>query len=324
MCSTSCHAVCGNPLTFLPRNSADSPCTALSKPTWAPSKPSRFKSCCCRGEFFISPPCYFTIDGGQKVPCSFWRFAQLGVQEATCLLSKCVWRIIRVWSRVPAVNLPNYITLSRIFSVPIFMWLLSSSVFSSRNGEKELAASGLFILASITDGLDGYLARKRGQVTTIGMLLDPLADKLMIAAAFISLVQFNPRIVPAWIAVIIIGREFLVSGLRGIAASEGFTIQASDLGKLKMVVQIVSVVAVILDHRWLEWKIGQFIFPVDLIARLAIWFMVAVSIVSAVDYFVAFWSKIDRKASERRQRRRPFVLTRRKHQELPPEVQPNR
>jgi len=222
------------------------------------------------------------------------------------------------------VNLPNYITLSRIFSVPIFMWLLSSSVFSSRNGEKELAASGLFILASITDGLDGYLARKRGQVTTIGMLLDPLADKLMIAAAFISLVQFNPRIVPAWIAVIIIGREFLVSGLRGIAASEGFTIQASDLGKLKMVVQIVSVVAVILDHRWLEWDIGGFIFPVDLIARLAIWFMVAVSIVSAVDYFVAFWSKIDRKASERRQRRRPFVLTRRKHQELPPEVQPNR
>lgn len=222
------------------------------------------------------------------------------------------------------MNLPNYITLSRIFSVPIFLWLLSGNVFSSQNGEKELAASALFILASITDGLDGYLARKRGQVTTIGMLLDPLADKLMIAAAFIALVQFNPRIVPAWIAVIIIGREFLVSGLRGIAASEGFTIEASDLGKLKMVVQIVSVVAVILDHRWLSWDIGRFIFPVDLIARLAIWFMVAVSIVSAVDYFVAFWSKIDRKASERRQRRRPFVLTRRKHQELPPEAQPNR
>jgi len=202
------------------------------------------------------------------------------------------------------------------------MWLLSSSVFTSRNGEKELVASALFLLASITDGLDGYLARKRGQVTTIGMLLDPLADKLMIAAAFISLVQFNPRIVPAWIAVIIIGREFLVSGLRGIAASEGFTIQASDLGKLKMVVQIVSVVAVILDHRWLKWNIGPFIFPVDLIAQMSIWFMVAVSIVSAADYFVAFWSKIDRKASERR-RRRPFVLSRRKHRELPPEVQPN-
>src|SRR5205807_2831983 len=130
------------------------------------------------------------------------------------------------------------------------------------NGDKELAASALFILASITDGLDGYLARRRGQVTTIGMLLDPLADKLMIAAAFISLVQFNPRIVPAWIAVIIIGREFLVSGLRGIAASEGFTIEASDLGKLKMVVQIVSVVTAILDHHWLAWNIGPFMFPV--------------------------------------------------------------
>jgi len=221
------------------------------------------------------------------------------------------------------VNLPNYITISRIFSVPILLWLLSWHVFSSRNGEKELAASALFILASITDGLDGYLARRRGQVTTIGMLLDPLADKLMIAAAFISLVQFNPRIVPAWIAVVIIGREFLVSGLRGIAASEGFTIQASDLGKLKMVVQIVSVVAAILDHKWLVWNIGNFIFPVDLIAHLAIWFMVLVSIVSAVDYFVAFWSKIDRQVSAGRRRRRPFVLTRKRDNLQSHEAQPN-
>src|SRR5437879_10234202 len=169
-----------------------------------------------------------------------------------------------------AVNLPNSITLTRIFSIPLLIWILSTSRFHGTGGEKELLASALFILASITDGLDGYLARKRGQVTTIGMLLDPLADKLMIAAAFISLVQSNPRIVPAWIAVISIGREFLVSGLRGIAASEGFTIQASDLGKLKMVVQIVSVVAVILDHRWLKWNIGPFIFPVDLIAQMSI------------------------------------------------------
>ena len=89
----------------------------------------------------------------------------------------------------------------------------------------------------------------------MGMLLDPVADKLLIAAAFITLVQFNPRIVPAWMAVIIIGREFLVSGLRSIAASEGFTIEASDLGKMKMVVQIVSVVAAIVDHHWahLPW-----------------------------------------------------------------------
>ncbi len=222
------------------------------------------------------------------------------------------------------MNLPNYITISRIFSVPIFLWLLTSRVLSGTHGEKELAASALFILASITDGLDGYLARKRGQVTTMGMLLDPLADKLLIAAAFISLVQFNPRIVPAWIAVLIIGREFLVSGLRSIAASEGFTIQASNLGKLKMFAQIVSVVAAILDHKWMAWYIGQFIFPVDLIARMAIWFMVAVSIVSAVDYFVAFWSKIDREVSASRRKRKPFVLTRRKHGDLPShEAQPN-
>lgn len=221
------------------------------------------------------------------------------------------------------MNLPNYITLSRIFSVPIFLWLLASNVFAGNSGEKEIAASVLFILASITDGLDGYLARRRGQVTTMGMLLDPLADKLMIAAAFIALVQFNPRVVPAWIAVIIIGREFLVSGLRSIAATEGFTIQASDLGKLKMVVQIVSVVAVILDHRWQAWHLGNFIFPLDLIAHLAIWFMVGVSIVSAVDYFVAFWSKIDRQVSKTR-RRRAFVLTRRKSSEVAArEVQPN-
>jgi len=222
------------------------------------------------------------------------------------------------------VNLPNYITLSRIFSVPIFLWILSSHIFAGQNGEREIAASALFILASITDGLDGYLARRRGQVTTMGMLLDPLADKLMIAAAFIALVEFNPRVVPAWIAVIIIGREFLVSGLRSIAATEGFTIQASDLGKLKMVVQIVSVVAVILDHHWLTWRLGSLIFPLDLIAHLAIWFMVGVSIVSAVDYFVAFWSKIDRQASKSRRRRRAFVLSRRKSRDVSAhEVQPN-
>src|SRR5207253_9233004 len=140
---------------------------------------------------------------------------------------------------VTAVILPNYIPLSRIVSIPLLIWLLSSNRFSSVHGEKELLASALFIAASITDGIVGYLARKRGQITTIGMLLDPLADKLLIAAAFVTVVQFNPSLVPAWVAVVIIAREFLVSGLRSIAASEGFTIEASDLGKFKMLVQIV-------------------------------------------------------------------------------------
>jgi CDP-diacylglycerol---glycerol-3-phosphate 3-phosphatidyltransferase len=214
------------------------------------------------------------------------------------------------------VNLPNSITLIRILSIPVLIWVLSSSRFSSTNGEKELLAAALFLGASITDGIDGYLARRRGQITTMGILLDPLADKLLIAAAFITLVQFNPRLVPAWIAVVIIGREFLVSGLRSIAASEGFTIEASDLGKFKMVVQIVSVVAVILDHRWQEWPVYKFyIFPVDWIARLAIWFMVLLSLVSAGDYFLAFWNKIDRHVVKRR--RRAFILSRRKKRDVP-------
>jgi len=208
------------------------------------------------------------------------------------------------------VNLPNSITLSRIFSIPLLIWILTTSRFNHLDGYQELLASALFIAAAITDGIDGYLARKREQITTMGMLLDPLADKLLIAAAFILLVQFNPRLVPAWVAIVIIGREFLVSGLRSIAASEGFTIEASDLGKFKMIVQIVSVVAVILDHRWKEWPVGAYVFPVHWIAFLAIWFMVLLSLVSAFDYFKAFWSKIDRSAV--RSRRRAFVLSRRR------------
>lgn len=195
--------------------------------------------------------------------------------------------------------------------IPLLIWILSTSQLSSANGEKEILASAVFIAASITDGIDGYIARRRGQITTMGILLDPLADKLLIAAAFVTLVQFNPRLVPAWIAVVIIGREFLVSGLRSIAASEGFTIEASDLGKLKMLVQIVSVVAVILDHRWQELPLmGPYVLPVHWIAFLAIWFMVAVSLISAADYFIAFWRRIDRHVVKRQ--RRAFILSRRK------------
>jgi len=209
------------------------------------------------------------------------------------------------------VNLPNSITLIRIFSIPLLIWILSSPRFSSVNGEKELLASAVFIAAAMTDGIDGYLARKRGQITTMGILLDPLADKLLIAAAFVVLVQINPSLVPAWVAIVVIGREFLVSGLRSIAASEGFTIEASELGKFKMVVQIVSVVAVILDHRWKVVPVyGYYVFPIHWIALAAIWFMVCVSLVSAIDYFVAFWSKIDRHVV--RSRRRAFILSRRR------------
>ena len=200
--------------------------------------------------------------------------------------------------------------MSRICCVPVLIWMLSPVYpFHGSNGEQEIAASLMFILASITDGVDGYLARKRGQITTMGMLLDPLADKLMITAAFICLVQFNPHIMKAWIAVLVIGREFLVSGLRSIASTEGFTIEASNLGKLKTVIQIVAVVAVILAHRWFEWHFGFFILPVEWTAVAAIYFMALVSIISAVDYFVAFWRKIDHASADRRS---SFVLSRSK------------
>ena len=116
-------------------------------------------------------------------------------------------------------------------------------------------------------------------------------------------------------AIIIIGREFVVSGLRSIASSAGFTIEASELGKFKMVVQIVSVVAAILALHWDVWEFGFFIFPVRVIAHTAIWFMVAVSVISATDYFVAFWKKIDQRVERRR--RRLFVLSRRAKKAVP-------
>jgi CDP-diacylglycerol--glycerol-3-phosphate 3-phosphatidyltransferase len=221
------------------------------------------------------------------------------------------------------MNLPNSITISRIATIPLLIWILSPAFPANHatkglaGGEQELIASGIFILASITDGLDGYLARRRKQITTLGMLLDPLADKLMITAAYIVLVAYTPNIVPPWIAVIIIGREFLVSGLRSIAASEGFTIEASDIGKLKTVIQIVSVVAAILAHRWNYWlwfptqQGGGFVIAVHMIALWAIYWMTIVSIISATDYFIGFWKQIDH-AAERARTRRTSVLSRRR------------
>ena len=199
------------------------------------------------------------------------------------------------------MNLPNSITLSRILMIPLLLWMLSSHFpWHSGWGLQEVAASLLFVLASVTDGVDGYLARKRGQITTMGILLDPLADKILVTSAFVALVAFNPAVVKVWIAVLIIGREFLISGLRSIAASEGFTIQASDLGKLKTVIQIVAVTSSILAHRWDVWHFGPFIMPVASIAVASIYFAALVSTISAIDYFLGFWKKIDRAAQATR------------------------
>src|SRR6516165_12455594 len=193
--------------------------------------------------------------------------------------------------------------------IPLFLWILSSHFPWRGDGTQEISASVLFVLASITDGVDGYLARKRGQITTMGMLLDPLADKIMVTAALIQLVAYNPQVVKVWIVVAIIAREFLISGLRSIASTEGFTIQASDLGKLKTVVQIVSVVSAILAHRWHEWQFGLLVIPVEWIAIAAIYFTVVVSTISAIDYFAGFWKQIDRASKDRRQ---GYILSRQK------------
>ena len=143
------------------------------------------------------------------------------------------------------MNLPNALTLSRIFVVPLLVVVMLTEFPSEWLGiPQQLLGLTLFIGASFTDWLDGYIARKRGQVSTLGALLDPIADKLLISAALVSLVE--NRLAPAWAIVIIIGREFAVSGLRSIAAAEGFTISASKKGKFKMLTQVVAITLLIL------------------------------------------------------------------------------
>ena len=216
------------------------------------------------------------------------------------------------------MNLPNSITMGRIFCVPALIWMLSPYFpHGGWHGEQEVVASLFFIVVSISDGIDGYLARSRGQITTMGMLLDPIADKLLITSAYVCLVAFNPSVVKAWIVVVVVGREFLVSGLRSIASTEGFTIEASDVGKLKTVIQIVSVVAAILDHGWYQWQIGWFVIPVHLFAVVGIYYMAGISILSAVDYFWAFWRKIEKAAATRRRTDNEYVLSRRKKNTTP-------
>src|SRR6266566_434824 len=141
------------------------------------------------------------------------------------------------------MNLPNGLTLMRIFLVPLLVAVLLTKY-------NVLIAAAIFLAASLTDLLDGYFARKRGQITTLGALLDPVADKLLISSAFISLVQLQPELVPAWMAVIIIGREFAVSGLRNIASTQGFTINASPWGKIKMATQVAAITLLILSDKY--------------------------------------------------------------------------
>jgi CDP-diacylglycerol---glycerol-3-phosphate 3-phosphatidyltransferase len=177
------------------------------------------------------------------------------------------------------MNLPLSLTLLRIFFVPLIVVMLLT-----KGHNMDGWAVGVFLAAAATDLLDGQLARRRGQVTTLGILLDPVADKLLTSAAFISLVERG--YVPAWIAVIIVGREFAVSGLRAIASAEGYVLGASELGKTKMVLEVAAITAIVVERHvaaMADWHLG--------VALL--WLVMLFALVSAGQYFWMFWRRMD-------------------------------
>ena len=177
------------------------------------------------------------------------------------------------------MNLPNSLTIARMVLVPLLVVVLLTEFEGSRIAgmPKEFVAAAIFGIASITDWLDGYLARRRRQVTWLGQILDPIADKLLTSAAFISLVQLN--LAPAWMVAIIIGREFAITALRSLAYSRGVTIPASPLGKIKMGSQVTAILLLIVGG------------PIPALAPLgyaALWVVMGAAIISAVDYYRRF------------------------------------
>ena len=169
------------------------------------------------------------------------------------------------------MNLANKLTLLRIFLVPIFMFflLLRIPLYG------DYIAAAIFIIAALTDGLDGYIARSRNQITKFGKFMDPLADKLLVSAALISLVEMNR--LPAWIVVVIVAREFAITGFRVLAASEGITIAASWWGKFKTVTQIIAIVLLLLNN----FPFSSINFPAD---KIAVILALIFTIISGVDY----------------------------------------
>ena len=178
------------------------------------------------------------------------------------------------------MNLPNSLTIARMVLVPLLVVVLLTEFEGSRIAgvPKEFVAAVIFGVASMTDWLDGYLARRRRQVTWLGQILDPIADKLLTSAAFISLVQLG--LAPAWMVAIIIGREFAITALRSLAYSRGVTIPASPLGKIKMAAQVVAILALILGHG----PTKEFL----VVGQAALWVVVVTALVSAADYFRRF------------------------------------
>jgi len=178
-------------------------------------------------------------------------------------------------------NVPNLLSLSRILSVPVFIVLMLEP-----SPVRALAAGIVFSLASATDWLDGYLARKWGQVTKMGKLLDPIADKILIMSALVVLVEIRSDIVRSWMAILIIGREFAVTGLRAIASSDGIIIPAETVGKYKVGAQITAVLALLLDYYltrdWLR-DLGSY----------SLWIAMILSVYSAVQYFRTYWKQLN-------------------------------
>jgi len=178
------------------------------------------------------------------------------------------------------MNLPNSLTIARIFLVPLLVSVLLTK-FEGRlvlGWPVELVAGAIFGLASLTDWLDGYLARRRGQVTWLGQILDPLADKLLILATLVSLVQLE--LAPAWMVAVITGRELTVTGLRSIASTRGIAMPASGLGKLKMVSQVVAILLLILG-----WERVPALL---VLGQAALWVVLATALWSAIDYYRRF------------------------------------
>lgn len=168
------------------------------------------------------------------------------------------------------MNLANKITIFRVFLVPIFMLVLYSNMPNST-----YLAAAVFIIASLTDTLDGYIARSRNMITNFGKFADPLADKILVSAALISLVDLGK--IPGWVVVAIIAREFTITGFRIIAASEGITIAASSLGKIKTITQLVAIILILLNN----YPFSLTNFPADMILLYISLFF---TILSGIDY----------------------------------------
>jgi CDP-diacylglycerol---glycerol-3-phosphate 3-phosphatidyltransferase len=182
------------------------------------------------------------------------------------------------------MNLPNALTLARIVLVPLLVVVLLTSFQGHLvlGLPKGIAAALIFAVASITDWLDGYLARRRKQITVLGQLLDPIADKLLTTAAFVSLVQLD--MAPAWIVAIVIGREIAVTGLRGVAHTRGVVMPASGLGKLKMIAQVVAILALMVASD-VSGEPGRLLW---LLGYGALWVVIALALWSAVEYYHTF------------------------------------